>query len=91
MIFMPFSPRWLVQAGRSNDARQVLVKFRHPDQVEPELHDIEVSLETQQSSAGFTEMFARRYLWRTSVGMLLMIALQMTGVSLTSSYFRFLS
>ena len=91
MIFMPFSPRWLVQAGRSNDARQVLIKFREPHQIEPELHDIEVSLEMQHWSADFAEMFARRYFRRTTVGILLMIALQMTGASLTLPYLSFYS
>ena len=85
MIPMPFSPRWLVQAGRSHDARRVLDKLRGPGRAEVELQEIEGSLvlDLRRSSASFKEIFARRYFRRTMLGILLMSLQQMTGVSVT--------
>ncbi|GFF76258.1 high-affinity glucose transporter [Aspergillus lentulus] len=37
LLFLPFSPRWLVQAGRSDDARRVLTKLRTEAAVDSEL------------------------------------------------------
>ncbi|KAF4174119.1 hypothetical protein CNMCM8927_003176 [Aspergillus lentulus] len=38
LLFLPFSPRWLVQAGRSDDARRVLTKLRTATAVDSELN-----------------------------------------------------
>ncbi len=87
MMFLPFSPRWLVQAGRSQDARRVLGKLRGSVRAEVELREIESSLvpDLRQSSASFQEIFARRYLRRTMLGVLLMSLQQMTGVRFTQT------
>lgn len=83
MLFQPFSPRWLVQAGRSEDARQVLAKVRPEQRVQTELNEIEDSLahDLRGSNAGFGEIFGRRYIKRTTIGILLMMLQQTTGVS----------
>lgn len=85
MFFMPFSPRWLVQTGRSNDARCVLSKLRGEERAETELLEIEASLalESRLTRAKFKEMFAPRYLRRTMLGVFLMAFQQLTGVSVT--------
>ncbi|MFC1643763.1 sugar porter family MFS transporter [Candidatus Omnitrophota bacterium] len=49
VLLLPKSPRWLVLAGRKKNAREVLSKLRHADEVEAELADIEKTLETKQS------------------------------------------
>ncbi len=91
MVFLPFSPRWLVQAGRSQDAKRVLGKLRGPIRAEVELREIESSLvlDLRQSSASFKEVFARRYLRRTLLGILLMSLQQMTGVRITQTHLLF--
>jgi len=91
MIFLPFSPRWLVQAGRSQDANRVLKKLRGPIRAEIELREIESSLvlDLRQSSASFKEVFARRYLRRTLLGILLMSLQQMTGVRIIQTHLLF--
>lgn len=84
MPALPFSPRWLVQHGRSDEARMVLRKVRDgEEQVESELEEIEKSRAESQggASAGFGEILSRRYLRRTVVGVLIMALQQMTGVS----------
>jgi sugar porter (SP) family MFS transporter len=41
MYFMPFSPRWLVQKGREDEAREVLERYRfEDDDVEAEIAEI---------------------------------------------------
>lgn len=91
MVFLPFSPRWLVQAGRSQDAKRVLGKLRGPIRAEVELREIESSLvlDLRQSSASFKEVFARRYLRRTLLGILLMSLQQTTGVRITQTHLLF--
>ena len=83
LVFIPFSPRWLVQVGRSDDARSILHKLRSEQRAETELHEIEVSLASalRQTSPVFKEMFTRRYLPRTMLGVFLMAFQQLTGVS----------
>jgi MFS family permease len=40
IYFMPFSPRWLVEQGREDEARDVLGRFREADEVETEVAEI---------------------------------------------------
>jgi sugar porter (SP) family MFS transporter len=41
MVFMPYSPRWLANKGREDEAREVLRRFRSSDEeIEEELSDI---------------------------------------------------
>jgi sugar porter (SP) family MFS transporter len=46
MYFMPFSPRWLVQQGREEDARAVLERYRNDDD------DIDAEIEEIKDVAG---------------------------------------
>lgn len=87
MLFVPFSPRWLVQRGRVEEARQVLSRFRSVEAVEDEMREIEGGLEEHRGSktAGLLEMFRRRYVGRSLLGIFLMAAQQLTGVSVLFS------
>lgn len=89
IAFMPFSPRWLVQVDRSEDARQVLAKLRPAPVVDTELEEIQESLHSggQQSTASFAEIFSKRYIGRTALGVFIMAFQQLTGVSSNSSNF----
>ncbi|KAF2200467.1 sugar transporter [Delitschia confertaspora ATCC 74209] len=88
MCFMPFSPRWLVQKGRVEEARRVLLRFRKAEEVEDEISEIQGSLEGQESekSAGMMEMFQKRYLGRSLLGIFLMAAQQLTGIDAVLYY-----
>ena len=80
-FFIPFSPRWLVQTKRSEAAQKILARLREPAVAEQELREIEESIaQGAQECAGFTEMFDRRYLRRTLLGVFMMVCLQMNGV-----------
>jgi MFS family permease len=82
MFFLPFSPRWLAKATRDDDARQTLRQLRRPSQVEPEFDEIKQSLSTdiQEANVNLSDIFARRYIRRTLLGIFIMVFQQMTGV-----------
>ncbi|EAW18423.1 sugar transporter [Aspergillus fischeri NRRL 181] len=81
LLLLPFSPRWLVQAGRSDDARRVLSKLRTATAVDAELREIQQSLQSDRhkSVASWAEIFGRKYISRTSLGIFLMSFQQLTG------------
>lgn len=89
MLMLPFSPRWLAQVGRNEDARHVLRKLRPASTVDEELREIQDSLQSDQRrpTASMAEIFGRKYIGRTSLGVFLMTFQQLTGVSSASSHF----
>ncbi|EPQ52847.1 general substrate transporter [Gloeophyllum trabeum ATCC 11539] len=82
MVLVPFSPRWLIQIGREDDARTVLTKLRDADCIDDEMKDIKMSLNfvDQGRQAGFNEMFSRQFRRRTFLGIFLMAFQQLTGI-----------
>ncbi|KAL3468541.1 general substrate transporter [Aspergillus heterothallicus] len=85
---VPFSPRWLVQVGRSDDARRALSRVRPLAVVEAELEEIQQSLdpEKQQQTASIKEIFNRKYRSRTALGIFLMAFQQLTGIDVVLYY-----
>lgn len=83
MMFLPFSPRWLCQKGRVDEARQVLSKMRRWAAVESEMEEIQAGISTHEhgESTKWVEMFHRRYIGRTLLGIFIMSFQQLTGVS----------
>ncbi|KAK5616670.1 hypothetical protein CRENBAI_001835 [Crenichthys baileyi] len=51
-IFLPESPRWLLQKGRSQEARQVLGRVRGNQNIEEEYDTIRASIEEEGKEAG---------------------------------------
>lgn len=87
MAFVPFSPRWLVQRGRFQEARQVLSRLRQTENVDEELQGIRGSLEekgTQQAT--FSEVFSKRYIRRSLLGIFLMGFQMLCGVGVDLSH-----
>jgi len=81
MAFMPFSPRWLVQHGRFQEARDVLSRLRQADNVDEELHSIGGSLEEESAQQPtFSEVFSKRYIRRSLLGIFLMGFQMLCGV-----------
>ncbi|CBF77131.1 hypothetical protein AN4621.2 [Aspergillus nidulans FGSC A4] len=88
MVLVPFSPSWLAQIGRNNDAKKVLFKLRPVATVEAEFEEIRQSLdpEKQQQTASIKEIFKRKYRSRTVLGIFLKSFQQLTGIDVVLYY-----
>jgi len=79
LVFVPESPRWLVQKGRETDALNILSQINGPGIARTELAEIRDSLKKEQGT--YREVFSRPMrpiLW---VGILLAIFSQVTGIN----------
>ena len=88
MVFMPFSPRWLVQHGRFQQARNVLSRLRQTtENVDEELHSIKKSLEAEGAQrATFSEVFSKGYIRRSVLGIFMMGFQMLCGVCVFSVF-----
>ncbi|KAH8423415.1 sugar porter family MFS transporter [Aspergillus melleus] len=88
LLLVPFSPRWLVQAGRNEDAKRVLGKLRAPSAIDSELAEIQQSLQSDRhrALATWSEIFGRKYVGRTALGIFLMSFQQLTGIDVVLYY-----
>ena len=66
-IILPESPRWLLQKGRSQDARRVLSRIRGDRNVDEEYDAIRASIEEEEKEAGGGErsMLGWNQMWHS--------------------------
>jgi sugar porter (SP) family MFS transporter len=84
MYFMPFSPRWLVEKGREDDAREVLSRYRDSeDDVDREVDEIKQVAESEASVRDLLAKGVRRML---VVGVGLAIFQQIVGINTVIYY-----
>jgi sugar porter (SP) family MFS transporter len=85
MYFMPFSPRWLVEKGRTDDAREVLRRYRFEDDddVDEELEEITNVSEAEVGVRGLVAKGLRRML---IVGIALAVFQQIVGINTVIYY-----
>jgi sugar porter (SP) family MFS transporter len=84
MYLMPFSPRWLVEKGREDDARQVLERYRFEgDDVDAEIEEIKEVAEKQVNLRALVGKGIRRMM---VVGIGLAIFQQIVGINTVIYY-----
>jgi sugar porter (SP) family MFS transporter len=84
MYFMPFSPRWLIEKGRKDDARDVLGRYRDTEEeVENEVREIEEVAETEFSLRELMGKAVRRMM---VVGVALAVFQQIVGINTVIYY-----
>ena len=84
MSFMPESPRWLMQHGQADKARDALRGIREESEVEPELANIAGTLEAGQED--WTDIFAPSCRPALVIGILLAVFQQLTGINTVIYY-----
>jgi sugar porter (SP) family MFS transporter len=84
MFFMPFSPRWLVQEGRDDDARKVLERYRfEEDDVDEEIREIK---EVAGQEVSLRELVGKSLRRMMIVGIGLAVFQQIVGINTVIYY-----
>jgi sugar porter (SP) family MFS transporter len=84
MYFMPFSPRWLVEKGREDDARAVLERYRlEGDDVDVEIDEIK---EVSEAEVPLRRLVARGLRRMMIVGIALAVFQQIVGINTVIYY-----
>jgi sugar porter (SP) family MFS transporter len=84
MYFMPFSPRWLVQKGREDEARDVLRNYRlDDDDVDEEIREIK---EVAEEEVPLRELIAKNLRRTMIVGIGLAVFQQIVGINTVIYY-----
>ncbi|WP_266075248.1 sugar porter family MFS transporter [Haladaptatus caseinilyticus] len=84
MLFMPESPRWLIERGRNEDARSVLSRTRTDEQIERELRDIRRTEEVEED--GLSTLLQSWVRPALVVGVGLAVLQQITGINTVIYY-----
>jgi sugar porter (SP) family MFS transporter len=84
MLTQAESPAWLVTHDREEDARRVLSRLRHEGAVEDELHSMQEGAQRQSVSA--RELLSPRLRGALTLGVLLAVFQQVTGINTVIYY-----
>lgn len=84
VLFIPESPRWLVQRNRPGEAAQVLARFGHRDAA-AKVAEIQVSLKAESSSAR-EGLFQRKYLKPLLLACMIGVFNQLDGINAVLYY-----
>jgi hypothetical protein len=61
MFFVPESPRWLVRAGKSQRAHQMLMRIGNQRYADETIRDIEHTLSKDTQKVSWSACWSRRY------------------------------
>jgi MFS transporter, SP family, arabinose:H+ symporter len=84
VVGLPFSPRWLAEKGRFDEARAVLTSVDGPEHAERELLEIKANLQLEQGS--WKELFSPGIRYALLIGILLTFFNNWTGWSVIGGY-----
>jgi SP family arabinose:H+ symporter-like MFS transporter len=84
LFFVPESPRWLLQAGREREARQILEQVGGSDHAETEIMAVRQVL--AQEEGRFSELFQPRFRKPLIIAVILMAVSQFSGINAIMYY-----
>ncbi|WP_256004340.1 sugar porter family MFS transporter [Pedobacter deserti] len=85
VLWLPESPRWLVKAGRMEEARKVLLKLGSEGFVDSTFNDIEKSLSGAKKMS-FKAVFEKSVRPAVIVGIVLAVFQQLCGINVVFNY-----
>jgi MFS family permease len=90
VLFIPESPRWLLQRNRAEEAKASLQKLRKgaftEEEIDNEFRELEFALETGLEQGRFIELFQGKNLKRTLIVIAMNFFQQATGQAFSSQY-----
>ncbi|KDR76347.1 hypothetical protein GALMADRAFT_67908, partial [Galerina marginata CBS 339.88] len=87
--FLPYSPRWLLEVGRDEEAREVVLKLHGNDKVsaDKEYAQMYVSIKAEVKSGRLSDLWSTRAMrYRTLVAIGVQVFCQFTGINVINYY-----
>ena len=86
MIFLPETPRWLMQKGREQASKSVLERIETPELLEQELNQIKVEIEKSKDKASWRELFQPWMRTPLLIAIVIMFFQQFVGINTVIYY-----
>ena len=86
MVFLPETPRWLMQKGRESESRNVLERIENADMLDSELNQIKAEIEKSKDAASWREILQPRMRTPLFIAIALMFFQQCIGINAVIYY-----